>query len=170
MVVDTSFFMEAKEPEVRRELDRIDDRDRSEFALATARDRGGDALVHDWQDELTLGGFQAFGPCSFDGIDQLPEASTADERILITTSTLCDTSALTDWTIDDPRPDWSRGRVARCNPDDWWGEPAGTDCPTRPRTAAPEYAHEGDAGLDWIRPRACALTAGGGGRWCPPGP
>ncbi len=99
VVVDTSFFMEAKEPEVRRELDRIDDRDRSEFALATVRDRGGTALVHDWQDELTLGGFQAFGPCSLDGIDQFPEASAADERILITTSTSCDTSTLTDWTI-----------------------------------------------------------------------
>jgi hypothetical protein len=99
VVVDTSFFMEAKEPEVRRELDRIDDRDRSEFALATVRDRGGAALVHDWQDELTLGGFQAFGPCSFAGIDGLPDASTADERILITTSTSCDTTALTGWTI-----------------------------------------------------------------------
>jgi len=99
VVVDTSFFMEAKEPEVRRELDRIDDRDRSEFALATVRDRGGAAVVHDWQDELTLGGFQAFGPCSFAGIDEFPEASTADERILITTSASCDTSTLTDWTI-----------------------------------------------------------------------
>ena len=99
VVVDTSFFMEAKEPEVRRELDRIDDRDRSEFALATVRDRGGAALVHDWQDELTLGGFQAFGPCSFAGIDGLPDASTADERILITTSTSCDTTALAGWTI-----------------------------------------------------------------------
>jgi len=99
VVVDTSFFMEAKEPEVRRELDRIDDRDRSEFALATVRDRGGAAPVHDWQDELTLGGFQAFGPCSFAGIDGLPDASTADERILITTSTSCDPTALAGWTI-----------------------------------------------------------------------
>ncbi len=99
VVVDTSFFMEAKEPEVRRELDRIDDRDRSEFALATVRDRGGAAVVHDWQDELALGGFQAFGPCSFAGIDELPDASAADERILITTSASCDTTALTGWTI-----------------------------------------------------------------------
>jgi len=99
VVVDTSFFTEAKEPEVRRELDRIDDRDRSEFALATVRDRGGAALVHGWQDDLTLGGFQAFGPCSFVGIDQFPEASEADERILITTSASCDPTALTDWTI-----------------------------------------------------------------------
>jgi len=99
VVVDTSFFMEAKEPEVRRELDRIDDRDRSEFALATVRDRGGSVLVHGWQDELVLGGFQAFGPCSFAGIDQFAEASTADERILITTSASCDTTELTGWTI-----------------------------------------------------------------------
>ena len=100
VVVDTSFFMEAKEPEVRRELDRIHDRDRSEFALATVRDRGGSVLVHSWQDELVLGGFQAFGPCSLVGIDQFADASTADERILITTSTSCDTTALTDWTIN----------------------------------------------------------------------
>jgi hypothetical protein len=102
VVVDTSFFMEAKEPEVRRELDRIDDRDHSEFALGTVRDRvgnGGGVLVHSWQDELVLGGFQAFGPCSFAGIDQFAEASTADERILITTSASCDTTELTGWTI-----------------------------------------------------------------------
>jgi hypothetical protein len=99
VVVDTSFFTEAKEPEVRRELDRIDDRDHSEFALATVRDRGGSVLVHSWQDELDLGGFQAFGPCSLVGIDQFAEASTADERILITTATSCDTAALTGWTI-----------------------------------------------------------------------
>jgi hypothetical protein len=99
VVVDTSFFMEAKEPEVRRELDRIDDREHSEFALATVRDRGGSVLAHSWQDDLDLGGFQAFGPCSLVGIDQFAEASTADERILISTSTSCDTTALTDWTI-----------------------------------------------------------------------
>ena len=99
VVVDTSFFMEAKEPEVRRELDRIDNAERSEFALATVRDRSGAALVHDWQDELTLGGWQAFGPCSLVGIDQFPEAADADERILITTSASCDTNTLTDWTI-----------------------------------------------------------------------
>ncbi len=102
VVVDTSFFMEAKEPQVRRELDRIDDADRSEFALATVRDQvgnGGAVLVHEWQDELALGSWQAFGPCSLAGIDRLPEAATADERILITTSTSCDTTALTDWKI-----------------------------------------------------------------------
>ena len=99
VVVDTSFFMEANDAQVRRELDRIDNRDRSEFSLATVRDRGGSVLVHSWQDQLTLGGFQAFGPCSLDGIDQFTEASDADQRILITTSASCDTSALTDWTI-----------------------------------------------------------------------
>ena len=71
VVVDTSFFMEANDAQVRRELDRIDDRDRSEFSLATVRDRGGSVLVHSWQDQLTLGGFQAFGPCSLDGIDRV---------------------------------------------------------------------------------------------------
>ncbi len=102
VVVDTSFFMEANEAQVRRELDRIDDRDQSEFALATVRNRGGSVLVHTWQDDLTLGGFQAFGPCSLDGIDQFTEAIDADERILITTSASasdCDPSTLVDWTI-----------------------------------------------------------------------
>jgi hypothetical protein len=99
VVVDTSFFMEAQEPEVRRELDQIDNADRSEFALATVRDRSGAVLVHDWQDELTLGSWQAFGPCSLVGIDQFPEAADADKRILITTSTSCDPSTLTGWTI-----------------------------------------------------------------------
>jgi len=99
VVVDTSFFMEAKEPEVRRELDRIDNADHSEFALASVRDRSGAALVHTWQDQLALGGFQAFGPCSLDGIDEFPEASDADKRVLITTSESCDTGTLTDWTI-----------------------------------------------------------------------
>ena len=99
VVVDTSFFMEANEAPVRRELDRIDDRNRSEFALATVRDRGGSALVHSWQDDLTLGGYQAFGPCSLEGIDEFTEAIDADERILITTSASCDPAEFTDWTI-----------------------------------------------------------------------
>ncbi len=107
VVVDTSFFMEAKEPEVRRELDRIDDGNHSEFALATVRDQvgnGGATLVHSWQAQLTLRSWQAFGPCSLEDIDSFPEAEAADERILITTAASCDTSTLTDWTIIDLDP------------------------------------------------------------------
>ncbi len=99
VVVDSSFWMELVAADVPRELDRIDNADYSEFALATARDRGT-TLVHSWQDQLTLARFEAFGPCSFNGIDQFPEAAEADERILVTSSaTECDTTALTDWTI-----------------------------------------------------------------------
>ena len=96
--VDVSFAMDGKDDEIRAELDDIDDRDDAEFALAFGR-RSDSELVHGWQDQLDLGGFQVFGPCSLDGIDRFPEASDADERILITTSTSCDTSALTGWTI-----------------------------------------------------------------------
>jgi hypothetical protein len=40
-----------------------------------------------------------FAPCSFDEIDSFPEAADADDRILVTTSDSCDTSALVDWEI-----------------------------------------------------------------------
>jgi hypothetical protein len=104
VVVDSSFWMEGVASDVPRELDRIDDADHSEFALATARDRST-TLIHSWQDELTLARFEAFGPCSFDGIDQLAEAGDADERILVTSSaTECDTAALADWTIIELTP------------------------------------------------------------------
>jgi hypothetical protein len=99
VVVDSSFWMESVAADVPRELDRIDNADYSEFALATTRDRST-TLVHSWQDQLTLARFEAFGPCSFDGIDQFPEAADADERILVTSSaTECDTTALADWTV-----------------------------------------------------------------------
>lgn len=104
VVVDSSFWMERVASDVAGELDRIDDADHSEFALATARDRST-TFVHSWQDQLTLARFEAFGPCSFDGIDQFPEADDADERILVTSSaTECDTAALTDWTIVELTP------------------------------------------------------------------
>jgi hypothetical protein len=99
VVVDTSFWMEGAAFDVPAELDRIDDRGHSEFALALTRDRGT-ALVHGWQERLTPGRIETFGPCSFDGIDQFPEAVEADERILLTSAqTACDTSVLTAWTV-----------------------------------------------------------------------
>jgi hypothetical protein len=104
VVIDSSFWMERVASDVPRELDRIDDADHSEFALAMARDRSA-TLVHSWQDQLTLARFEAFGPCSFDGIDQFPEAADADERILVTSSAAeCDTTTLADWTIVELAP------------------------------------------------------------------
>ncbi len=104
VVVDSSFWMERAGRDVENELDRIDDADHSEFALATTRARNT-TLVHSFQDQLTLVRFEAFGPCSFDDIDQFPEAADADERILITSSaTECDTTALPDWTIIELTP------------------------------------------------------------------
>jgi hypothetical protein len=99
VVVDSSFFMKSVAADVPGELDRIDNAEYSEFALATTRDRST-TLVHSWQDQLTLARFEAFGPCSFEGIDQFPEAAEADKRVLITSSaTECDTTALAAWTV-----------------------------------------------------------------------
>ena len=40
-----------------------------------------------------------FAPCTFEGIDAHTEVAEADDLILITTSTSCDTTAFTDWEI-----------------------------------------------------------------------
>jgi hypothetical protein len=104
VVIDDSFFMESKGPQVQRELDRLDNRQHSEFALATVRDRNA-TLVHDWQGQLTPGRYEPFGPCSFAAVDSFAQAAQADERVLLTTSSSnCDTSALVDWTIVDLGP------------------------------------------------------------------
>lgn len=96
--VDASFAMEGKDDEIRAELDDIDDRDDAEFALAFGR-RNDSELQHTWQPELTWTTQPLFAPCSFDEIESFPEATDADDRILITTSGSCDTSALVDWEI-----------------------------------------------------------------------
>lgn len=96
--VDSSNPMENVWRDVPRELDRIDDADRSEFALANGQSRGAD-LVHSWESELRLSGVTPFAPCSFDDIDDFTEAVEADERILVTTMSSCDTSALVGWDI-----------------------------------------------------------------------
>jgi hypothetical protein len=87
--------------DVPRELDRIDDRDNAEFALAHGQDFSDPVLDHGWQPELTLPpSVEPFGGCSFDGATQFPESADADERILITVAgNTCDTAALTDWEI-----------------------------------------------------------------------
>ncbi|HSL72921.1 MAG TPA: hypothetical protein VK853_00535 [Ilumatobacteraceae bacterium] len=100
VVVDTSLGMETKDDEVRRELDRIDDRGDAEFALANASSRPSNSgLVHTWQSDLRWDGAPRFGPCSFADIESFTEATDADDRILITTSDSCDTSTLVDWEI-----------------------------------------------------------------------
>ncbi len=100
VVVDTSDAMEGAENEIRRELDRIDDRDDAEFALANASSRPSNSgLVHSWQSQLRWNGATLFGPCSFAEVDTFAEAADADERILVTIAGSCDTTALTDWQI-----------------------------------------------------------------------
>lgn len=98
VVVDTSFQMRDVLGRVPRELDRIDDREHAEFALAIVSRTSG--VVHGYQSELELGPVEAFGPCEFDDIGISPAASTADERILITTSANeCSLDDLDGWTI-----------------------------------------------------------------------
>ena len=80
------------------ELDRLDDRDNAEFALARGQSRGSE-LIHSWQAELRWSIVEPFAPCSFADIETFTEAADADERILVTTSASCDTSALVDWEI-----------------------------------------------------------------------
>jgi hypothetical protein len=103
-------FVDASNPmvpvwrKVTVELDEIDDRDDAEFALAYGQSLGSE-LAHTWQPTLELVGVEPFAPCSFDEIASFPEASEADERILITTAdTPCDTSTLTDWTVIQLEP------------------------------------------------------------------
>jgi hypothetical protein len=96
--VDSSNPMEAVWRDVPRELDRIDDAERSEFALAQGQSRATD-LVHSWQSELRLSGVTPFAPCSFDDIDDFTEAAEADVRVLVTTTNSCDTSALVGWDV-----------------------------------------------------------------------
>lgn len=94
VVVDASFPMAAVWEDVDPQLRAIEDRDHAEFALATEKD-----FVHSWQPELRLGSINPFAPCTFEGIETHPEAGLADERILITTASSCDTSPLIDWQI-----------------------------------------------------------------------
>lgn len=97
VVVDVTFPMQGQMTRVPAELDRIDDREYSEFALATVRDS-----IHGFQDDLVWVPEEAFAPCAFDdfsGFVSAPEASAADERILITSADSCLASELDGWTI-----------------------------------------------------------------------
>jgi hypothetical protein len=103
VVVDASQPMALLNNDIIVELDRLDDRDDAEFALAFVR-RNTAELVHSFQGELRWSNEPLFAPCSLDGIDAFPEAAEADERILITTPGSCDPSALIDWTIIELTP------------------------------------------------------------------
>ena len=94
VVVDSSFPMREVWDDVDDELDRIDNRDDAEFALATEKD-----FIHTWRDELRLGSVEPFAPCTFEGIDASAEVIEADSLILITTSKSCDSSQFVDWEI-----------------------------------------------------------------------
>jgi hypothetical protein len=102
VVVDSSYQMRPVWSDVQRELDRVDDDEHAEFALATTMQ----GSIHSWQPELTLVGVDtAFGPCTFEGIADHPEAIEADERILVTTSdNQCSTAELVDWDIIELEP------------------------------------------------------------------
>ena len=101
--VDSSQPMELLDRAIVTELDRIDDRDSAEFALARGQDRSSE-LVHTFQAELRWSTTPLFAPCSFESIDSFAEAGSADEKILITTPGSCDTTALADWTIVELTP------------------------------------------------------------------
>jgi hypothetical protein len=101
--VDVSNPMDGTDDEIRAELDRIDDRDDAEFALAFGR-RGDSELLHSWAPELTWTTQPLFAPCSFDGLESFPEATEADDRILVTTAGSCDTTALVDWQVVEVTP------------------------------------------------------------------
>lgn len=97
VVVDSSFEMDTVWSRVPAELDRIDDREYAEFAVATEK-----APIHGYQTDIDFPAVDAFAPCSFDEIDRFPAAASADERILITTTAneaLCPTTGLDGWTI-----------------------------------------------------------------------
>lgn len=105
VVVDASQPMELLNNDIIVELDRIDDRDGAEFALATvSSQRSNTGPVHSWQAQLRWPNTPLFGRCSFDDIESFPEAADADERILLTTPGSCDANALVDWTVIELTP------------------------------------------------------------------
>jgi hypothetical protein len=96
--VDASFPMDGKDDDIRAELDGSTTATTPSSPWPRAR-RNDSELVHSWQPELRGRHEPLFAPCSFAEIDSFPEAADADDRILVTTSDSCDTSALVDWEI-----------------------------------------------------------------------
>ncbi len=98
VVVDVSQPMASSLSRVPATLDGLDDQQYAEFALAFVRGTEMQS-IHAYQSELEWANQDAFRPCSFEEIEAFPEASTADERILITTAASCSTAELDGWTI-----------------------------------------------------------------------
>ena len=94
VVVDSSFPMERVWNQVPDELDKIDDRRFSEFALATEK-----SLIHSWRDQLRLGPINPFAPCGFQDVVAHTEIGEADDLILITTATSCPTDQFVEWEV-----------------------------------------------------------------------
>jgi hypothetical protein len=94
VVVDSSFQMERVWNQVPDQLDKIDNRRFSEFALATEK-----AMVHSWRDTLRLGAVTPFAPCGFEDVAAYTEIGEADDLILITTPSSCTTEQFADWEI-----------------------------------------------------------------------
>lgn len=106
--VDSSNPMQPVWRKVGQELDRIDDRDHAEFALAEGQ-RQRSRLVHSYGPILRLDNVTPFAPCSFADVEAFAEAADADEKILITTaasttSPACDTTTLSGWKIIELAP------------------------------------------------------------------
>ncbi|MEP1122462.1 MAG: hypothetical protein ABJH68_01060 [Ilumatobacter sp.] len=104
VVVDTSQPMVGVLNRVPLELDRIDDREHTEFALATVG--ATSSSIHGYQSDLEWVSTEAFRPCSFEGINAFPDASSADERILVTNAQSiadCSTDELDGWTVVELR-------------------------------------------------------------------
>lgn len=106
--LDVSNPMATKLSDARRELDRIDDRDHAEFALAVGRRRHNE-LVHSWQSSLALPASERpFSLCDLSRVTEFAEAEEADEKTLITVAgSECLDDALraelADWTIVELR-------------------------------------------------------------------
>ncbi|MGI9646047.1 MAG: hypothetical protein ACR2O6_12140 [Ilumatobacteraceae bacterium] len=99
VVVDSSFPMTTVWSRVEETLDEIDNEERAEFALATEKD-----LIHGFQSELVLVGVEPFAPCDFGAIMTYPLTTEADELVLITTPSSCDTTALAGWDVVELTP------------------------------------------------------------------
>ena len=105
VVVDASNPMTDLLRRVPAELDRIDDRDYAEFGLAIVRGTESES-IHGYRSDFEWADTNSFRPCSFDGINSFPDASTADERILITNAASvdeCSSSELDGWTVIELR-------------------------------------------------------------------
>ncbi|MGB0113972.1 MAG: hypothetical protein WBP59_12175 [Ilumatobacteraceae bacterium] len=100
VVVDSSFQMRPVWSDAQLELDRIDDQDHAEFALATEK-----GPVHSWRADFRLPAGDPFAPCGFEDVIAFPDVAEADELILITTTdNTCDLAEFTDWNIIELTP------------------------------------------------------------------